>query len=131
MVDNGRSVLQLLEAAEAELHDEGLASLVSERDYLRTFDRSELCEDDESEPLVAVRLRVQVSEDAESYVWSILTGDPSYDQDHRGFWGSSCLSPDDDEQELVTLIRELVGQVLDHAAQAAEFDALLSEGGAS
>lgn len=49
-----------------------------------------------------VRLNVQ-----ESGAWCVLWGDPSYDTDHRGFWGASTLDQDTDCKELA---RDLLDQ---------------------
>lgn len=40
----------------------------------------------EDERWIDVRLQV-----LENGTWAIHTGNSSYDQDHRGYWGASCL----------------------------------------
>ena len=45
--------------------------------------------------------------------WSVLTGDSSYDQDHRGHWGASSITPDTKPE---TLAKELIEQVMEHMA---------------
>ena len=51
----------------------------------------------------ATKVRLQVTEDG----WAILTGDPSYDTDHRGYWGSSFLGL---TGNLTGLARDLISQ---------------------
>lgn len=58
---------------------------------------------------IDVRLQVLPSGD-----WDILYGDPSYDLDHRGYWGSGSISPTTNCAELA---RELLEEAKDHAAQ--------------
>ncbi len=106
------SALRLLEAAEAEITQELFSELLGVRRYLNGFSLDEIPEDSG----IDVRLNVQVAEDCESYSWSLDTGDSSYDQDHRGFWGSSTVVWDDDEVTLVRAARDLVEQVLEHCA---------------
>lgn len=48
--------------------------------------------------------------------WAIRTGDSSYDQDHRGFWGAGRLSPYDTDHCVGETARDLVNQALEHAA---------------
>lgn len=58
---------------------------------------------------IGMDVRLQVH----SGMWSILTGDSSYDQDHRGCWGSGWLSRETDCNELAA---DLIGQVEEDAA---------------
>lgn len=51
--------------------------------------------------------------------WSLHSGDSSYDQDHRGFWGASSIDADSDPAEVVD---ELIDQVLEAAACCPEGD---------
>jgi len=48
--------------------------------------------------------------------WSLLSGDSSYDTDHRGYWGASCLSVDDDDERIVNTLAEMIDQACDHAS---------------
>jgi len=48
--------------------------------------------------------------------WNVYHGDSSYDQDHRGFWGASSVRYDDSYEDLESLARELIDQVVEHAA---------------
>ena len=50
--------------------------------------------------------------------WSVHTGDPSYDQSHKGFWGNSTLSYD--RQHLGDLARDLIEQAREHYALSKE-----------
>lgn len=71
------------------------------------------CREDEDERLVDVRLNVQ--DDG----WSLLYGPSDYDQDHRGFWGVSCISS---SCNCVSIARELIWQVKEHIAMFGEED---------
>ena len=62
----------------------------------------------EDQAYLDVRLRVHDGS------FGILTGDSSYDQDHRGFWGSSSLAVDSDLEDVAD---DLVEQALDDQAQ--------------
>lgn len=46
--------------------------------------------------------------------WATHTGDSSYDQDHRGFWGASCI---DRTTNCRDLARDLIEQARDHRVQ--------------
>lgn len=84
------------------------AALRAERDSL------DGTEGEDSDGTVDVRL--QVSSDG----WTIHTGDASYDQDHRGWWGASCLSHQDSASDLKSLARDLIDQAKDHQATSGE-----------
>jgi hypothetical protein len=92
-----RAVLNTLEAAEAELHNHV------------TSDLSWMGVNDET-----VDVRLQVLEDG---TYTLHTGDASYDTDHRGFWGSGTLTRPCSPQDRIDLAKDLVAQVLEHAAQ--------------
>jgi hypothetical protein len=64
--------------------------------------------DDET---VDVRLQV-----IRSGYWSLFHGDPSYDQDHRGFWGSSCISYK--RENLTKIAKDLINQTKTHKAES-------------
>lgn len=82
---------------------------------LRRINRNDLCDDDDgSGPATDVRL--QVWSDG---TWQIHTGDSSYDQDHRGARGSSCLLWD--RQNLTELARDLIEQAKDQHACMDEY----------
>ncbi len=69
--------------------------------------------DDGDGPCIDVRLRYH---DDSFYTYS---GDSSYDQDHRGFWGASSVGPGETEESLLAIAGDLFEQVLEHAAQNA------------
>jgi hypothetical protein len=54
-----------------------------------------------------VRLRVYKGN------WYLYSGDSSYDQDHRGFWGSSTLFYEDTEEFLSITANTLIDEVLE------------------
>lgn len=56
-------------------------------------------------------VRLQVWEDGS---WTIHTGDSSFDQDHRGYWGASSIDPKTNCRELA---RDLIDECRDHHAQ--------------
>lgn len=62
-------------------------------------------DDNEDERYWDIRLQVYGGE------YCIHTSDSSCDQDHRGYWGSSCIGPDTDCKELA---QELLDQATDH-----------------
>lgn len=59
-------------------------------------------------------VRLQVYPDG---AWAIRVGPSDYDQDHRGFWGASCIPRG--RFNTTDLARDLISQCRDHhAAQA-------------
>ena len=106
------NALRILEAMEAEYKQEAYRFAMAIRDEAQTYDPAELA-DDEGNPSIDVRL--QVFEDGG---YTFHSGDASYDQDHRGFWGAASVGPDDDDQACVMIGRDLADQALDHAAQS-------------
>jgi hypothetical protein len=56
-------------------------------------------------------VRLQVYDDGH---WAIRTGDSSYDQDHRGYWGASSIDHTTSCRELAV---DLIDQAAEHAAQ--------------
>jgi hypothetical protein len=71
-------------------------------------------EDEEEGNYIDVRLQVR-----KGGSWSLHTGDASYDQDHRGFWGSGCVGKDTDCKELA---EELIGEAEEDFATSGETD---------
>jgi hypothetical protein len=67
--------------------------------------------DIDSEEGLDVRLRVQ-----DDGSWSILFGDASYDQDHRGYWGSSSI---DGRSNCREVAKDLIKEAKDDYAQCA------------
>ena len=55
-------------------------------------------------------IRLQVRESG----WCTHTGDPCYDQDHRGFWGASSIDRTTNCRELA---RDLIDQAREDQAQ--------------
>jgi len=53
-------------------------------------------------------------------LWSVHTGDSSYDQDHRGFWGSTSVTfigdPDGDTLDAAEVADDLIGEAMESAA---------------
>jgi hypothetical protein len=99
---------EVLEAAEAEIIQEVFR-------YLQTVVANADSEFDEEG--IDCRLQLRVSGD--EYTWAVHTGDSSYDQDHRGYWGASSYNSTLDEQQCAYLARELVEQALEQCACSA------------
>ncbi len=55
-------------------------------------------------------VRLQVTDNG----WSVHTGDSSYDQDHRGYWGASCIGKGTNCREVAF---DLIDQCREHKAQ--------------
>lgn len=64
---------------------------------------------DEEGNVSMAHVRLQVTEAG----WTYHTGDSSYDQDHRGWWGAGFLSRDTD---CARLAEDLIGQAQDQCA---------------
>ena len=54
-----------------------------------------------------IEVRLQVVDDS----YYVLSGDPQYDTDHRGFWGSAYIPVRTTKQELKDTARELIDSV--------------------
>ncbi len=67
--------------------------------------------DTPADETVDVRLQV-----IKSGYWNLAHGDPSYDQDHRGYWGSSCISYK--RENLTKIAKDLIEQAKAHKAQS-------------
>jgi hypothetical protein len=107
--------IETIEAREAEYQQETFLFLRAIRDYSQGFEREELIGPGCDEPSIDVRL--QVYPDGS---FAFHSGDSSYDQDHRGAWGASCVGPDDDERTLIETARDLVSQAIDMAYDMVE-----------
>lgn len=83
-----------------------LSDLKYVRNEANTYDPAELDG--------GIDVRLQVYENGE---WYIHTGDSSYDQDHRGYWGAGMVAPGDTNADLESLAHDLLEQAKDHAAQ--------------
>src|SRR4029078_13330896 len=66
-----------------------------------------------AEPGECIDVRLQVQSDG----WTVHFGDSSYDQDHRGFWGASCIVTTSNCREVA---RDLIEQAKDHEAQCSD-----------
>ncbi len=58
---------------------------------------------------IEVRLQVEGTND-----WRVWSGDPSFDTDHRGFWGYGIVVEDTD---LTELAGEMIGEAQDSHAE--------------
>ena len=86
------------------------SELVANWKYLRrNFDRSEFA--GRGDDFAGQDVRLQVHENGN---WAVHVCPSDYDQDHRGYWGASCLSYD--RQNLTDLARDLIGQCADAIA---------------
>jgi hypothetical protein len=65
------------------------------------------------DPEEGLDVRLQVYPDGS---WSIHAGDPSYDVDHRGYWGYGTITDVDTEADLSELALDLVEQAQDAMA---------------
>ena len=68
-----------------------------------------LLEDEEERPdYLDIRLRLQADGS-----FDVLSGDASYDTDHRGYWGASSINSDTAKTELHGIAADLVDQAID------------------
>lgn len=81
---------------------------------LAQYDPADITEYGCDEPSGDCRLQVQ------SDGWSFHTGDSQYDQDHRGYWGASSVSPKCTRKEARVIARDLIEQAKDHAAECGD-----------
>ncbi len=70
--------------------------------------------DDGDGPSIDVRLRYFQG------CMYFYTGDSSYDQDHRGFWGSSSVGPHTDLATCSNIANDLLDQVLENMSQVGD-----------
>jgi hypothetical protein len=68
----------------------------------------------EDEPFY-IDVRLQVYEDGN---WAIRSGDSQYDQDHRGYWGSSSVPGSGKPFKATETARELIEQAKDSYAMS-------------
>lgn len=71
-------------------------------------------QDEEGNVGIAVRLQVLPTKTPPFFEYRIWEGDPSYDTDHRGWWGDAFVQKDSNCRELA---KDLIEQAADHAAQ--------------
>jgi hypothetical protein len=83
-------------------------SVIAYRDELQTYDPKDIA-DDEGNPSGDIRLHVA---DDGSH-WRCLTGDASYDDRHRGYWGASSITPDMTDNECVGVACDLIEECKD------------------
>ena len=102
--------LRLIEAAEAELIQETFLAIRA------MHEAATYGSDGEDMDGLDVRVRVLISDDAESYEADFASGSPQYDQDHRGYWGSGWVCSHADDVDLTSLAREMVAEVIDAVA---------------
>ena len=86
----------------------GLAALSA--DLLALSTQVEPCMGEGDEPSIDIRLRYH------SGLWYLYSGDSSYDQDHRGCWGASCVTASMDADDAKSVAAELLDQVLEDMA---------------
>ena len=86
----------------------GLAALSADLLALSTQVEPGMGEGDE--PSIDVRLRFHDG------LWYLHSGDSSYDQDHRGYWGASCVTASIDAEDARGVAAELLDQVLEDMA---------------
>lgn len=63
--------------------------------------------DDDGEMSLDIRVRYFDGD------YSLLSGDISYDTDHRGEWAYSCLTPEMSEEDVFNVISEMFDEVND------------------
>ena len=63
-----------------------------------------------------IDVRLQVYDNGS---WAVRNGDPQYDLDHRGFWGTGSVPGDGRRFRSKELARELLEQAKEHAAENA------------
>lgn len=64
---------------------------------------------------IDVRLRIQNPSNGFHISWALLFGDPSYDQDHRGFWAAGSI---DRYTDIDDLFHDLKKEIFDQIAMA-------------
>ena len=95
-------------------HDEqgGMTALAYELQLLSEeagqYDADDI--DDNGGPCIDVRVRYYDGN------WSLLSGSPNYDQDHRGHWGAGSVGVKKSFVTCMGIAEELVEQVLESIA---------------
>jgi hypothetical protein len=92
--------------------DEVAIALRDIRDFL---DPSDFPEETSDEEATNCEVRLQVWPDGE---WKVRWGLSDYDQDHRGYWGASAISPTDSDKAIYDTAIDLLIEVEDAIAQA-------------
>lgn len=90
------------------------------QDLKRQFPKADLRDDPtDADGFAGTDARLQVHGGS----WSLHTGDSSYDQDHRGSWGTSCIPWGCTRAESREIARELLEDCADqHAMTEGETD---------
>ena len=78
---------------------------------LRAINKTESAEDGDDG---GIDVRLQVYPDGN---WAVRWGSSDYDQDHRGYWGSSSVPGDNRRFDSKDLARDLIDQAKEHFAQ--------------
>lgn len=87
-------------------------ALYSEGQYLkRNFSKEDLM-DGPHDDFCGTDVRLQLHDGS----WELHTGDSSYDQDHRGYWGASSISRGATRRECMDTARSLINEALDDQA---------------
>lgn len=81
---------------------------------LRAINKDPLEPDDADE---GIDVRLQVYPDGQ---WAVHSGSPDYDQDHRGFWGSSSVPGGNRRFDSKDVARDLIEQAREHKATGGE-----------
>lgn len=81
---------------------------------LRAINKEILERDDADE---GIDVRLQVLPNGE---WAVHSGSPDYDQDHRGFWGSSMVPGNNRRFSSTDVARDLIEQAREHKATGGE-----------
>jgi len=114
LTDEDKQNPALVEAMEAFDEAGGVYALVEDlldlSQEASEFDPADIADDD-GNPSIDCRLRYHDG------AWSFLTGDSSYDQDHRGHWGASSVGVGLTRIGANSIAYDLVEQVLDSIAQ--------------
>ena len=80
---------------------------------LRNINKHQLEPDDADE---GIDVRLQVYPDSQ---WSVHSGSSDYDQDHRGYWGSSSVPGNNRRFDSKDVARDLIEQAREHKATGA------------
>ena len=88
------------------------ASLREVRDEFKNDPDGDLASED------GLDVRLQIQEPGPPVLWCLHYGSSDYDQDHRGYWGSSSLGADTTDEECLAIANELVDQAEESFAES-------------
>ena len=91
---------------------------------LRRINKNDAGEPEHGEEDASIDVRLQVYPDGQ---WAVRWGDSQYDQDHRGFWGSSSVPGDNRRFDSKDIARDLIDQAREHKATGGDGDDELDE----